>query len=298
MSTVLSLDDMNPESRRAYIGASDLPVICGVSPFKSPYRLALEKIGEVEPDDLDDNPYVEAGNELEPVVRAWYARKAKLTINARHITFEHPKHPFIRCHVDGHIVGHERGSGLFEAKTAGYWMGQSEEWGESDTDLFPMPYHVQCQGMLAITRWAWGRLAALIGGNDLRWYPVEPDTTLQAKIIGRAVAFWEAVQTKDLSDLDRSTDDAKALFPVSLDSPIEADADVLQTVAELKKRNAECKAMEEEVDALKARVQCFMGQHDTLVAGGKQIATWKTQSRKAYAVSETSFRKFLITKGS
>jgi len=302
MSTQLKTpvaDDMTPEARRTYIGASDLPVICGVSPFKSPFRLALEKRGEIATDDLTGNPYVEAGNELEPFLRSWYARKSGLKINARHVTFIHSKYDFLRCHVDGNIVADKRGPGLFEAKTAGYWAGLSEDWGEPETDEYPMPYHVQNQGALAITRWTWGRLAALIGGNDFRPYPIEADESLQDAIVERAVKFWEAVQSGRLDDLDRTTADVKSMFPHSVAAVVEASEsvtdDVRISIELLEKKaaaEAEVRQFEKQLDPVRARVMHYMGTHDTLTIGGAPVITWKEQSRKGYTVEPTTFRVF------
>lgn len=58
------------ENRHKFIGASDLPAIMGLSPFKTRYELLLEKAGlkEVE---QPDNPAIDYGNEMEPVIRAY-----------------------------------------------------------------------------------------------------------------------------------------------------------------------------------------------------------------------------------
>ena len=43
------------EERRNYIGGSDIAAILGMSRWKTPLKLWLEKTGEVEPDDLSEN---------------------------------------------------------------------------------------------------------------------------------------------------------------------------------------------------------------------------------------------------
>jgi putative phage-type endonuclease len=54
--------------RNIYIGGSDLPIIMGISPFKSRFDLLLEKAGYLE-NDFKGNEYTEYGNVLEPLVR-------------------------------------------------------------------------------------------------------------------------------------------------------------------------------------------------------------------------------------
>ena len=56
------------KDRDKYIGGSDLPIIMGISPFKSRFDLLLEKAGYLE-NDFKGNEYTEFGNELEPKIR-------------------------------------------------------------------------------------------------------------------------------------------------------------------------------------------------------------------------------------
>jgi len=83
--------------RRRGLGASDAPIILGVSPWKTPYQLWLEKTGRAEP--AKGNWATERGNEMEPRARARYE-----LIHLRDmppVTMEHPEFPFIRASLDG-----------------------------------------------------------------------------------------------------------------------------------------------------------------------------------------------------
>lgn len=54
--------------RHKYIGGSDIPIIMGISPFKSRFDLLLEK-AELKDNDFEGNEYTEYGNVLEPKIR-------------------------------------------------------------------------------------------------------------------------------------------------------------------------------------------------------------------------------------
>ena len=54
--------------RWKYIGGSDMPVIMGISPFKTRFQLLQEKAQIVEPD-FKGNEYTEYGNVMEPLIR-------------------------------------------------------------------------------------------------------------------------------------------------------------------------------------------------------------------------------------
>ena len=81
--------------RDKYIGGSDIPIIMGISPFKTRFDLLLEKAGLKE-DDFDGNEYTEYGNILEPKIRE-YVNKTfdKEYIESKHINGD------IRVHTDG-----------------------------------------------------------------------------------------------------------------------------------------------------------------------------------------------------
>ena len=54
--------------RKAGIGGSDAAAVIGLSRWKSPFQVWLEKTGQTEPDDLSNNEYVYWGTVLEQAV--------------------------------------------------------------------------------------------------------------------------------------------------------------------------------------------------------------------------------------
>lgn len=85
------------ENRSSYVGGSDVPVILGLSKYKTQYELALEKAGIKEPEFIS-NPYIQFGNKMEPVIREY--------INTMNSLNFHPdtfidKDDMLRSNVDG-----------------------------------------------------------------------------------------------------------------------------------------------------------------------------------------------------
>ena len=85
------------ENRSSYVGGSDVPVILGLSKYKTQYQLALEKAGIKEPEFIS-NPYIQFGNKMEPVIREY--------INTMNSLNFHPdtfidKDDMLRSNVDG-----------------------------------------------------------------------------------------------------------------------------------------------------------------------------------------------------
>ena len=81
--------------RDKYIGGSDIPIIMGISPFKSRFDLLLEKAG-IKENDFTGNEYTEYGNILEPKIREYINKSFDMEFKeGKHINGD------IRCHTDG-----------------------------------------------------------------------------------------------------------------------------------------------------------------------------------------------------
>ena len=83
------------EDRNLYTGGSDIPIIMGISPFKTRFDLLLEKAG-IKENDFKGNEYTEYGNIMEPKIRDFINEN-------REDKFEEGKYieNDIRCHTDG-----------------------------------------------------------------------------------------------------------------------------------------------------------------------------------------------------
>ena len=81
--------------RNKYIGGSDIPIIMGISPFKTRFDLLLEKAG-IKENDFTGNEYTEYGNILEPKIREYINKSFDMEFKeGKHINGD------IRCHTDG-----------------------------------------------------------------------------------------------------------------------------------------------------------------------------------------------------
>lgn len=88
------------KDRDKYIGGSDVPIIMGISPFKTRFELAQEKAG-IREDDFKGNEYTEYGNAMEPKIRDF--------LNSYYgYNFVEDKviDGDIRYHADGYDKGH------------------------------------------------------------------------------------------------------------------------------------------------------------------------------------------------
>lgn len=177
------------EERKAGIGGSDVPVILGLSPYKTPYELWAEKTGRKS--GFVDGPAIQRGNVLEPVAASQYAEMTGRRLRKVNELLRHPEYPFLLANVDRHIVASNgAGPGLLEIKCPGLQV-----FTRAKREGVPQMYLAQLQHYLLVKNWSWGALAIF---NAERWellhYDVERDTEMGAAIIKAAIEFWGYVE--------------------------------------------------------------------------------------------------------
>ena len=129
--------------RQKGIGGSDAGTAVGVNPYKTPYQLYLEKIGDVIPEDISNKPAVKRGVRLEPEIMKWVKEDLNITLRKDNTTHISKEYPHLFCHNDGTVVGSHR---IAEIKAPSDHM--RNKWGEPGTDAVP-PYYL-AQGVHAL----------------------------------------------------------------------------------------------------------------------------------------------------
>lgn len=197
MRILLDKTGMSAEDWQKYrksqkgIGGSDCSIVLGLSKYKSPFTLWLEKTGQMEPPELS-NEYMEWGNILEPVIREKFRQVTGFEVIENPYVMAHDKHDFMVANIDGEVVdpafGGERG--ILEIKTA------SERYKKDWENGIPLQYMCQVQHYLAVMgeNYKYAYVACLIGGSHFKYYLVERDDYIIDKIIAAESAFTNMVE--------------------------------------------------------------------------------------------------------
>jgi putative phage-type endonuclease len=166
------------------IGASQVAAILGVSPWSNSTDVWYEVTGRVEP--LAENPAMELGNLLEPVMVAHYrATHPEYVVRAggeyRLAGTPILVHPDARAYDSNERQLVE----IVEAKSAGTMNSYMDlsEWGEAGTDEVPLHYLIQCMTQLAACNAEACSLVALLAGRGLVQYQIERDDELIQRIV-------------------------------------------------------------------------------------------------------------------
>lgn len=180
-----SSEDEWLQLRKGRIGSTDVAALFGISSWATPFILYHAKRGHHElPFEMNDR--VEAGKRLEPVIAQWAADKMNWTAHPTDFYVTCDDTEGMGCSLDWYVNDPERGDGLIEVKNRD-WMIWKDRWVDEKVD--PEVY-MQVQAQFACTGWTWGIVACLVGGNDLKLYPVEPNAEIIAEIKARVNAFW------------------------------------------------------------------------------------------------------------
>lgn len=251
--------------RRKGIGGSDIAPICGLSPWKSPLQVYLEKTGESE--GQTQTPAMSYGLMMEPVIRQWYEAETGRSVVVPELLV-HPKYPFVIGSLDG-IADKCR---VWEGKTA----RSSQDWGEPGSDEIPVYYMFQVQWYMMITAYPVTDVTVSFAGSMPVNYEVPADKELQELILEKAVDFWEMVEKRKAPNPIGFSDAITLFGSKSQAGQVTASRDEEIAYARLKAISREMKDLEVEAEKLKGEIMLALEEKDTLVdLAGKPLVTWK-----------------------
>jgi len=267
------------QDRTKYIGGSDIGAILGLSKFRTPLEVWMEKTGK-ETKQSDSLP-LRFGSFAEEFVASEYARATGFELLHDESIYIHPAHPFMSAHIDrfvlGDAIGNRLGSTatrLLECKTANPFA--RGEWGEPGTDQVPMSYLCQCIWYMAITGIEQCDLAVLFGNSDFRIYKITRDMELEALVIEKALHFWNEYVLKDVPPPAQTEGDYQALFKKSDPSKtIEANPKTVELIRQLQSLSTKSGDVDEQITQIKQHIMNEMKEAEVLSYQGNVIATWK-----------------------
>lgn len=261
------------EQRKLGIGGSDMPIILGLSNYKTPYQLYLEKKGILSTGE-EMSPVQYWGNRLEAIVRDEFADRNKVLIQTPD-TIIHPFHDFLRANIDGYI---NEWDSVLEVKCATQFM--ANDWGDDGSDYIPMAYLAQVAHYCSVLNAQSAYIAVLIGGHDYRQYKYVRDLELEKTLIQAASSFWETIQ-KDLPPPATNQMDLKLMFPRHIpEKSITTSKDIFTyfiMLDDTKRKMKDLQLIEEES---RFKIMQYMEDNECLLdESGRPLVTWKANKK-------------------
>lgn len=171
--------------RRNFIGASDANIIMSADATRI-NRLAREKAGLEQPEDLSRNLAVIMGSYTEELNRYWYELQTGCEVSAAGSVVTHPEHAMMRATLDGIVVGREA---VFEAKHISAF---------SDVQETVQRYMPQLHLQMSCTGLRSAALSIFVGSSRWEMFEVELDELYADCVIQACLEFWAGVQSGQL----------------------------------------------------------------------------------------------------
>jgi len=178
------------KQRTKGVGGSDVAAIMGVSPFKSPLDVWLEKTGRVDVGGAD-SPYMAFGRVFEPIIGAWYKQNHKdMHVRRVNAICRSIERPWAQASLDYEIRDYVSNTwGVLEIKTA----RSARDWGEESQGIDGVPLYYQAQVLhyLSVTGREYAHLCVFFRDScEYRTYLIKPDAKDLEAVNNAVNTFW------------------------------------------------------------------------------------------------------------
>ena len=295
--------------RRAGLGGSDIGAILGLSPYRTPVDVWLEKTGRAPAN--EETLQMRFGTYAEEFVAQEYSAKTGFDVQRFTTMLHHPVAPVLGnvdrlvIPIGAKVASHKKeirtDRGL-ECKTANAFAASNDtEWGEEGTDAVPASYLVQCATYMALTGCQLWDLAVLFGNQEVRVYNLRRDMELEQEIIARSSEWWDRYIVADVAPDPVCEHDIKRLYPSDNGGVVEANPKTLELIARAVELKAQIDALETELNGDKkagsigviGSLKAYMGEASRLILGNSDLITWKASKPS----QKTDYAKALIEFG-
>ncbi|WP_051710179.1 YqaJ viral recombinase family protein [Streptomyces sp. NRRL S-350] len=262
--------------RRSGIGGSDVAAILGLAgKYNSPRRVFEAKHGRKVAGDVDTE-YAEVGREIEDFIARLFAKRSGLPIGMPPGTLVHVEHSWMRANVDRYVLDPATGLVVAPLECKNRSEFQIDDW----EDGVPDGPALQSYWYMAVGGWSHAWVAALVGGNKLRYHRLERDQELIGDIVEHCGRWFQRHVVEGFPPPPDGLEDTKnllgRLWKVKPDDIAEVD---MAKAKALRARRAELKEKEKalgaELAAVENEMRLVAGAAETVKVGKSVAWTWK-----------------------
>lgn len=230
--------------RQKYLGGSDVAAIFGVSPWKTPLDLYLDKTKPPSEEDTLDpakKKFFARRKRQEPVIAEMLSDEygivvTRLSLDGNPNRYLDGEYPFLAAEIDfefrmtpavrEHFPEREDfcaipDGTLLNGEIKTVHPFKASEWGEEGSEEVPIHYAAQVMHGLGVTGRPAALVAALFGLDKLVCFPVMRDDETIAAMREKAVAFWNDHVLAGVPPDPVNTEDVKRLYAGYSGKPVE-----------------------------------------------------------------------------
>lgn len=261
--------------RKLGLGGSDMAAVLGLSPWRSPIDVWLDKTSDTVEEKESEPMYW--GNVLEEVVAQEFAKRSGYKVRNNNFTLQSEEYPYLLANIDREIVGIDAG---LECKTANAF--KANEW---DGDNVPDAYYIQCQHYMAVTGKSSWWIAALIGGNTFVYKEIKRNEEVIKAIIDTGAAFWELVESKTMpapDDTKQCENALKKLYQKSNGQSVELPANYGNMIIDYLEIKNQLSELETKKRGIENVMKDFLKDNEKATYG-EHFVSWKsTKPRETF----------------
>jgi len=255
------------------VGASEVPIVLGLSPFATPLQLYLVKSELVA--GPTENAAMQWGHRLEQPIADAFSESSGLRIrNPGDYTIYRRRNGTVCMHATPDRFA---GDGVLEIKTVGQHM--AHHWKDADGLDYPPAYVLaQLQAVMHCTNREVGHIACLIAGQKfLCFEDISRDRAFCVDMEQRCMEFMCHVQGQVPPAADAVDLEAVAkLYRDAEDESVTALGWQESMLADLyDEADSIIKTYKRQLDEAKANLQLVMGEHERAVLPDGSGFTWK-----------------------
>ena len=276
--------------RHKHAGASESPVIVGVSPFKrNAADLYYEKTHPLT-EEKAPSAVMEAGLLLEAPILQWYEQQTGYKTVPDVYRIADDGRGLLSASHDALVIGEPIG---VEIKTSGLakWT-QAAEWGKPDTDEIPAYVAVQCYHQMYVSNLQRVDIPVLLGdGRMFQLYHLDRDDENIAQLVKVVNEFW------DNHIIPRIPPPLSECVPhMETLRRIQRIPDKLASIPEDKVAHwlackAQVGAAKQAADEAEAAIVASMGDAEGFRYGDR-VHVWAVIERKGYTVAAANYRRW------
>ncbi|MGA5496695.1 YqaJ viral recombinase family protein [Streptomyces cinereoruber] len=262
-------------ARRLGLGGSDIAAILGLGggKYSSPRHVFEAKHGRAE---KVTSEAAEIGTEIEGFIARMFTKRSGIRVMMPPGTLANVERPWMLANVDryaldsfGHVVG------PLECKNRSAY--QLSDWENGQVPDAPA---IQCLWYMAVGGWDHGYVAALVGGNTLRWQRIERDEEIIADLIDFCGVWFERHVVEGFpppaDGYEATTKLLSKLWSVKAETVAQVD---LARAKELRARRADLKDQEKDLAhqlrTVENEMRLIAADAPVVEANGKVAWTWK-----------------------
>ena len=278
--------DNSPETRRKFIGASEIAAACVGSRWTSRGALWELKTGRRAPP--DENMAMKWGNRLEQyLIEDWCELNyAEVELYQERIVWS--EDPPLVATLDAIVTMPDGTRAALEAKTT---TSRNAELGEEGDEL-PLSWIFQAQAQMAAAAVDVCHFAVLVDRQDFRQFTVNRDDDIIAAMRAKAAEFWHYVKNDEVPplvwyDVDERLN--RMQWVKDLGVPVELPNDIAERWRDYEEIGRSISQLEKTRESLKADVVAAMGDsHRGLLGEGRELVV-STVNRAGYSVEPKTY---------